>query len=173
MLQDIFGFDKTLASVINGVLYDTSLLLCPVMGYINTRYGTTSVFSLATGVLSIPILPLILHTGVSPILWNVLMGILNSMAVSGLWSAISLAVPLKNVGTAIGIASLLLYGSSGLTNLVIGKILGHFHQSNQQYEQWLCVFIVLIGHLIIMSACAIAFHLLYFKDYRSTKTGHK
>ena len=47
---------------------------------------------------------------------------------SGLWSAISLAVPLKNVGTAIGIASLLLYGSSGLTNLVLGKILGHFHQ---------------------------------------------
>ena len=37
LLEDTYGYDKTTASYINGVLYDTSLLLCPIMGQINVR----------------------------------------------------------------------------------------------------------------------------------------
>ena len=34
LLEDTFGYDKTTASNINGVLYDTALILCPISGHI-------------------------------------------------------------------------------------------------------------------------------------------
>ena len=39
MLEDVYGFDKTTASNINGIFYDVSLLFCPISGqiYVGTK----------------------------------------------------------------------------------------------------------------------------------------
>ena len=48
MLEDVYGFDKTTASNINGIFYDVSLLFCPISGqiYVGTKRMKFSNFRL-------------------------------------------------------------------------------------------------------------------------------
>ncbi|KAL5007802.1 hypothetical protein ScPMuIL_016608 [Solemya velum] len=137
-IQDRFGYPKTVSSYMTGALYDVSVLGSPWMGIFSDYVGYRAVTGTVGILLSVGMFPALFYLDISPIIFTVGLGVANVIAVTSMWPAVTLTVPIETVGTATGLVTCMLGVGVGITNLVTGKILDYVgHLSPQeQLSRW-------------------------------------
>ncbi|KAK2144451.1 hypothetical protein LSH36_756g02040 [Paralvinella palmiformis] len=165
-IQDKYGYSKQTSSYLAGALYDVSMVLSPFLGFVVDQIGMRGIIALCCALLTIPVFGLLAFTYVHPLVSTLWLGITYSFAAPSLWPSIPLVVSPSTVGTATGITSSFQMIGIGISNLVVGKILGDQDSlpKKQVLLHWKYVMIYLFANTV---ACAVCAGLLIIVDRRS------
>nr|XP_056722371.1 major facilitator superfamily domain-containing protein 1-like [Euleptes europaea] len=124
-IQDKYpGYSQQAAAYIAGAVYDSSLVLSASVGILIDYVGLRGVFAVGCAVLTLPVFALLAFTFVPPLVSTVWLGITYSFAAASMWPSIPLVVPQATLGTAMGLATSVQMIGIGLSNVVVGRILG-------------------------------------------------
>nr|XP_005294442.2 major facilitator superfamily domain-containing protein 1-like isoform X4 [Chrysemys picta bellii] len=124
-IQDKYsGYSQQAAAYIAGAVYDSSLVLSAAVGILIDYVGLRGVFAVGCAVLTLPVFALLAFTFVPPLVSTIWLGITYSFAAASLWPSIPLVVPQATLGTAMGLATSVQMIGIGLSNLIVGHILG-------------------------------------------------
>lgn len=124
-IQDKYtGYSQQQASYIAGAVYDSSLVLSAVVGILIDFVGLRGIFAVACAVLTLPVFALLAFTFVPPLVSTLWLGITYSFAAASMWPSIPLVVPQATLGTAMGLATSIQMIGIGISNLIVGQILG-------------------------------------------------
>uniref|UniRef100_A0A8C9VYN7 Lysosomal dipeptide transporter MFSD1 n=1 Tax=Scleropages formosus TaxID=113540 RepID=A0A8C9VYN7_SCLFO len=124
-IQDKYSeYSQEEAAYVAGAVYDSSLVLCAAMGILIDYIGLRGVFAVGCALLTLPVFALLAFTFVPPLVSTIWLGVTYSFAAASMWSSFPLVVPQATLGTAIGIATSVQMIGVGLSNLVVGQILG-------------------------------------------------
>ncbi|XP_068610753.1 lysosomal dipeptide transporter MFSD1-like [Brachionichthys hirsutus] len=164
-IQDKYsGYSQKEASYIAGAVYDSSLVLSAGVGILIDYVGLRGIFIVSCAVLTLPVFGLLAFTYVSPLIATIWLGITYSFASPSMWSSIPLVVPQATLGTALGLASSIHMLGVGVSNLVIGQILGtKSSETKIPLWRWQRMMIFILANII---SCIIASVLLNVVDHR-------
>ncbi|PKK21871.1 major facilitator superfamily domain-containing protein 1-like [Columba livia] len=124
-IQDKYsGYSQQAAAYIAGALYDSSLVLSAAVGILIDYVGLRGVFAVGCAALTLPVFALLAFTFVPPLVSTIWLGITYSFAAASMWPSIPLVVPQATLGTAMGLATSVQMIGVGLSNLIVGHILG-------------------------------------------------
>ncbi|XP_027549513.1 major facilitator superfamily domain-containing protein 1-like isoform X3 [Neopelma chrysocephalum] len=124
-IQDKYpGYSQQAAAYIAGAVYDSSLVLSAAVGILIDYVGLRGVFAVGCATLTLPVFALLAFTFVPPLVSTIWLGITYSFAAASMWPSIPLVVPQATLGTAMGLATSVQMVGVGLSNLVVGHILG-------------------------------------------------
>ncbi|XP_075035608.1 lysosomal dipeptide transporter MFSD1-like [Mixophyes fleayi] len=124
-IQDKYpGYDQQTASYIAGAVYDSSLVLSAAVGILIDYVGMRGVLAVLCAVSTLPVFALLAFTFVPPLVSNLWLGVTYSFAAASMWPSIPLVVPQATLGTAMGLATSVQMIGIGLSNLIVGSILG-------------------------------------------------
>uniref|UniRef100_A0A8C5QZE5 Lysosomal dipeptide transporter MFSD1 n=1 Tax=Leptobrachium leishanense TaxID=445787 RepID=A0A8C5QZE5_9ANUR len=124
-IQDKYdGYDQKTAAYIAGAVYDSALVLSAVVGILIDYIGMRGVLALLCAVFTLPVFALLAFTYVPPLVSTIWLGVTYSFAASSMWPSIPLVVPQATLGTAMGLATSVQMIGIGLSNLIVGAILG-------------------------------------------------
>ncbi|XP_075422391.1 lysosomal dipeptide transporter MFSD1-like isoform X3 [Ascaphus truei] len=124
-IQDKYpGYDQQTADYIAGAVYDSSLVLSAAVGILIDYVGMRGVLAVLCAVMTLPVFALLAFTFLPPLISTVWLGITYSIAAASMWPSIPLVVPQATLGTAMGLATSVLMVGIGLSNLIVGRILG-------------------------------------------------
>ncbi|KAJ7305779.1 hypothetical protein JRQ81_010145 [Phrynocephalus forsythii] len=124
-IQDKYpGYSQREAAYIAGAVYDSSLILSAAIGILIDYVGLRGLFAVGCAVLTLPAFALLAFTFVPPLVSTIWLGITYSFAAASMWPSIPLVVPQATLGTAMGLATSVQMIGIGLSNVIVGKILG-------------------------------------------------
>ncbi|XP_061849938.1 major facilitator superfamily domain-containing protein 1-like isoform X2 [Colius striatus] len=124
-IQDKYsGYSQQAAAYIAGAVYDSSLVLSAAAGILIDSVGLRGVFAVGCALLTLPVFALLAFTSVPPLVGTVWLGVTYSFAAASMWPSIPLVVPQATLGTAMGLATSAQMIGVGLSNLIVGHILG-------------------------------------------------
>ncbi|XP_070810923.1 lysosomal dipeptide transporter MFSD1-like [Pituophis catenifer annectens] len=124
-IQDKYsGYSQQAAAYIAGAVYDSSLVLSAAVGILIDYIGLRGVFAVGCAVLTLPVFALLAFTFVPPLVSTIWLGITYSFAAASMWPSIPLVVPQATLGTAMGLATSVQMIGIGLSNVIVGRILG-------------------------------------------------
>ncbi|KAL8175163.1 UNVERIFIED_CONTAM: hypothetical protein K2H54_014927, partial [Gekko kuhli] len=124
-IQDKYpGYSQQAAAYIAGAVYDSSLVLSASVGILIDYVGLRGVFAVGCAVLTLPVFALLAFTFVPPLVSTIWLGITYSFAAASMWPSIPLVVPQATLGTAMGLATSIQMIGIGLSNVIVGRILG-------------------------------------------------
>ncbi|XP_044159266.1 major facilitator superfamily domain-containing protein 1-like isoform X2 [Bufo gargarizans] len=124
-IQDKYdGYDQQTAAYIAGAVYDSSLVLSAAVGILIDYVGMRGVLAFLCAVLTLPVFALLAFTFVPPLVSTLWLGVTYSFAAASMWPSIPLVVPQATLGTAMGLATSVQMIGIGLSNLIVGRILG-------------------------------------------------
>ncbi|KAM4026177.1 lysosomal dipeptide transporter MFSD1-like [Anomaloglossus baeobatrachus] len=124
-IQDKYdGYDQQTASYIAGAVYDSSLVLSAAVGILIDYVGMRGVLAVLCATLTLPVFALLAFTFVPPLVSTLWLGVTYSFAAASMWPSIPLVVPQATLGTAMGLATSVQMIGIGLSNLIVGRILG-------------------------------------------------
>ncbi|XP_063790708.1 major facilitator superfamily domain-containing protein 1-like isoform X2 [Pseudophryne corroboree] len=124
-IQDKYpGYDQQTASYIAGAVYDSSLVLSAAVGILIDYVGMRGVLAVLCAVSTLPVFALLAFTFVPPLVSTLWLGVTYSFAAASMWPSIPLVVPQATLGTAMGLATSVQMIGIGVSNLVVGRILG-------------------------------------------------
>ncbi|KAM6407467.1 lysosomal dipeptide transporter MFSD1-like [Rhynochetos jubatus] len=124
-IQDKYsGYSQQAAAYIAGAVYDSSLVLSAAVGILIDYVGLRGVFAVSCAALTLPVFSLLAFTFVPPLVSTIWLGITYSFAAASMWPSIPLVVPQATLGTAMGLATSVQMIGVGLSNLIVGHILG-------------------------------------------------
>ncbi|XP_015283617.1 PREDICTED: major facilitator superfamily domain-containing protein 1-like [Gekko japonicus] len=92
--------------------------------FLEDYVGLRGVFAVGCAVLTLPVFALLAFTFVPPLVSTVWLGITYSFAAASMWPSIPLVVPQATLGTAMGLATSIQMIGIGLSNVIVGRILG-------------------------------------------------
>jgi MFS family permease len=150
-IQDKYDFSKKTSSYISGSVYDISMLLSPFLGGIIDIFGKRGYLALSCAVVTIPVFGLLAFSQVHPLVSTLWLGFTYSFAAASMWPSIPLVVSPATIGTAMGLTTSIQMIGIGLSNVIIGQILGE-HES---LLRWKYVMIFLLAN--ILACCATSF----------------
>ncbi|XP_063286677.1 major facilitator superfamily domain-containing protein 1-like [Pelobates fuscus] len=124
-IQDKYeGYDQKTAAYVAGAVYDSSLVLSAAVGILIDYVGMRGVLAALCAILTLPVFALLAFTFVPPLVSTLWLGVTYSFAAASMWPSIPLVVPQATLGTAMGLATSVQMIGIGLSNLIVGKILG-------------------------------------------------
>ncbi|XP_029813788.1 major facilitator superfamily domain-containing protein 1-like isoform X2 [Manacus vitellinus] len=124
-IQDKYpGYSQQAAAYIAGAVYDSSLVLSAAVGILIDYVGLRGVFAVGCATLTLPVFALLAFTFVPPLVSTIWLGITYSFAAASMWPSIPLVVPQATLGTAMGLATSVQMVGVGLSNLIVGHMLG-------------------------------------------------
>ncbi|XP_053327142.1 major facilitator superfamily domain-containing protein 1-like [Spea bombifrons] len=124
-IQDKYdGYDQQTAAYIAGAVYDSSLVLSAAVGILIDYVGLRGVLAVLCAVLTLPVFALLAFTFVPPLVSTLWLGVTYSFAAASMWPSIPLVVPQATLGTAMGLATSVQMIGIGISNLIVGRILG-------------------------------------------------
>ncbi|KAG8557767.1 hypothetical protein GDO81_016727 [Engystomops pustulosus] len=153
-IQDRYdGYDQQTASYIAGAVYDSSLVLSAAVGILIDYVGMRGVLAVLCAVLTLPVFALLAFTFVPPLVSTLWLGVTYSFAAASMWPSIPLVVPQATLGTAMGLATSVQMIGIGLSNVIVGRILGtKSSESKIPIWRWQQMMIFLLANTI---ACII------------------
>lgn len=160
-----FSLDEKKSSYISGAVYDVSMFLSPFLGGLIDVVGRRGYLAMLCSVLTIPVFGLLAFTDwfpLIPILW---LGITYSFAAASMWPSIPLVVSQATVGTAMGLTTSIQMIGIGVSNLIVGAILGKNDNvpREETLKRWKYVMIYLLGNTL---ACVTTAFFLVISDKR-------
>ncbi|KAM6951155.1 lysosomal dipeptide transporter MFSD1 [Aplochiton taeniatus] len=171
-IQDKYsGYTQKEAAYIAGAVYDSSLILSAIVGILIDYVGLRGVFAVACAVLTLPVFGLLAFTFVPPLVSTIWLGVTYSFAASSMWPSIPLVVPQATLGTAMGLATSVQMIGIGVSNLVVGQILGtKSSDAKIPVWRWQRMMIFMLANTI---ACIITSVVLNIVDHRQGGTLNK
>ncbi|XP_059381192.1 major facilitator superfamily domain-containing protein 1 [Carassius carassius] len=171
-IQDKYsGYSQKEAAYIAGAVYDSSLVLSAVVGILIDNVGLRGVFAVLCAVLTLPVFGLLAFTFVPPLISTIWLGITYSFAAASMWPSIPLVVPQATLGTAMGLATSVQMIGIGISNLVVGQILGT-KSSDVKIPLWRWQYMMtfMLANTI---SCIVTSIILNIVDYRQGSTLNK
>ncbi|XP_067677799.1 lysosomal dipeptide transporter MFSD1-like [Haliotis asinina] len=145
-----YNFNQKTSSYIAGSIYDVSMILSPFLGGIIDVFGKRGYLATLCAVFSIPVFALLAFTYVYPLVATLCFGLTYSVAAASLWPSIPLVVTQATVGTAMGLTTSIQMIGIGVSNLIVGSILGT--EKNTPTEtillRWKYVMIFLLANIL-------------------------
>ncbi|XP_053720890.1 major facilitator superfamily domain-containing protein 1 [Synchiropus splendidus] len=171
-IQDKYdGYSQKEASYITGAVYDCSLVLSASVGILIDYVGMRGVFAVACAVLTLPVFGLLAFTFVPPLVSTIWLGITYSFAAASMWPSIPLVVPQATIGTAMGLATSVQMIGIGVSNLIVGQILGtKNNESKIPLWRWQRMMIFMLVNTI---CCIVTSIVLNIVDHRQGGTLNK
>ncbi|XP_076154722.1 lysosomal dipeptide transporter MFSD1 [Alosa pseudoharengus] len=171
-IQDKYsGYEQKDAAYIAGAVYDSSLVLSATVGILIDYIGLRGVFAVLCAVLTLPVFGLLAFTFVPPLICTIWLGVTYSFAAASMWPSIPLVVPQATLGTAMGLATSVQMVGIGVSNLVVGQILGtKSSDAKIPLWRWQRMMIFMLANTISCIATATA---LNFVDHRQGGTLNK
>ncbi|XP_050953621.1 major facilitator superfamily domain-containing protein 1 [Labeo rohita] len=171
-IQDKYsGYSQKEAAYIAGAVYDSSLVLSAVVGILIDYVGLRGVFAVLCAVLTLPVFGLLAFTFVPPLVSTIWLGITYSFAAASMWPSIPLVVPQATLGTAMGLATSIQMIGIGISNLVVGQILGTKSSDVKiPLWRWQYMMIFMLANTI---SCIVTSTILNIVDYRQGSTLNK
>ncbi|KAG1944484.1 major facilitator superfamily domain-containing protein 1 [Pimephales promelas] len=171
-IQDKYsGYSQKEAAYIAGAVYDSSLVLSAAVGILIDYVGLRGVFAGLCAVLTLPVFGLLAFTFVPPLVSTIWLGITYSFAAASMWPSIPLVVPQATLGTAMGLATSIQMIGIGISNLVVGQILGTKSSDVKiPLWRWQHMMIFMLANTI---SCIITSGILNIVDYRQGGTLNK
>ncbi|RXN02254.1 major facilitator superfamily domain-containing 1-like protein [Labeo rohita] len=170
-IQDKYsGYSQKEAAYIAGAVYDSSLVLSAVVGILIDYVGLRGVFAVLCAVLTLPVFGLLAFTFVPPLVSTIWLGITYSFAAASMWPSIPLVVPQATLGTAMGLATSIQMIGIGISNLVVGQILGTKSSDVKiPLWRWQYMMIFMLANTI---SCIVTSTILNIVDYRQVTHTH-
>ncbi|XP_016314212.1 major facilitator superfamily domain-containing protein 1 [Sinocyclocheilus anshuiensis] len=171
-IQDKYsGYSQKEAAYIAGAVYDSSLVLSAAVGILIDYVGLRGVFAGLCAVLTLPVFGLLAFTFVPPLISTIWLGITYSFAAASMWPSIPLVVPQATLGTAMGLATSVQMIGIGISNLVVGQILGTKSSDVKiPLWRWQYMMIFMLANTI---SCIVTSTILNIVDYRQGSTLNK
>ncbi|KAM4698820.1 lysosomal dipeptide transporter MFSD1-like [Rhinophrynus dorsalis] len=171
-IQDKYpGYDQQTASYIAGAVYDSSLVLSAVVGILIDYVGMRGVLAVLCCVMTLPVFALLAFTFVPPLVSTLWLGVTYSFAAASMWPSIPLVVPQATLGTAMGLATSVQMIGIGLSNLIVGRILGtKSSEAKIPLWRWQQMMIFMLANTI---ACIVSSVILNVVDKRQGGTLNK
>ncbi|XP_053550596.1 major facilitator superfamily domain-containing protein 1 [Bombina bombina] len=136
-IQDKYtGYDQQTAAYIAGAVYDSSLVLSAAVGILIDYVGMRGILALLCAVMTLPVFALLAFTYVPPLVSTLWLGVTYSFAAASMWPSIPLVVPQATLGTAMGLATSVQMIGIGLSNLIVGRILGTKSSGETKIPLW-------------------------------------
>lgn len=123
-IQDKYHFDKDVSSYMAGAVYDVSMVISPFLGFIIDIFGKRGYLAVSCAVLTLPVFGLLAFTKVYPVVLTLWLGFTYSFAAASMWPSIPLVVSQATIGTAMGLTTSIQMIGIGISNVVVGGILG-------------------------------------------------
>lgn len=161
-----YHMDPKVSAYIAGAVYDVSMVLSPFLGGIIDVIGKRGILALLCSLLTIPLFGLLAFTTVYPLVCTLWLGVTYSFAAASLWPSIPLVVSQATVGTAMGLTTSIQMIGNGISNLVVGQILGKNDKdqdADQTLKRWKFVMIFLLVNSL---ACVATTTFLNINDKR-------
>lgn len=161
-----YHMDPKVSAYIAGAVYDVSMVLSPFLGGIIDVIGKRGILALLCSLLTIPLFGLLAFTTVYPLVCTLWLGITYSFAAASLWPSIPLVVSQATVGTAMGLTTSIQMIGIGISNLIVGQILGKNDKdqdADQTLRRWKFVMIFLLANSL---ACVATTTFLNINDKR-------
>ncbi|XP_013771585.1 major facilitator superfamily domain-containing protein 1-like [Pundamilia nyererei] len=171
-IQDKYSYySQKEAAYIAGAVYDSSLVLSASVGILIDYVGLRGVFAVACAVLTLPVFGLLAFTFVPPLVSTIWLGVTYSFAAASMWPSIPLVVPQATLGTAMGLATSVQMIGIGISNLVVGQILGtKSSETKIPLWRWQRMMIFMLANTI---SCIVTSVLLNVVDHRQGGTLNK
>ncbi|XP_011455684.3 major facilitator superfamily domain-containing protein 1 [Magallana gigas] len=161
-----YHMDPKVSAYIAGAVYDVSMVLSPFLGGIIDVIGRRGILALLCSLLTIPLFGLLAFTTVYPLVCTLWLGVTYSFAAASLWPSIPLVVSQATVGTAMGLTTSIQMIGIGISNLIVGQILGKNDKdqdADQTLRRWKFVMIFLLANSL---ACVATTTFLNINDKR-------
>ncbi|XP_068100476.1 lysosomal dipeptide transporter MFSD1-like [Hyperolius riggenbachi] len=161
-IQDKYsGYDQRTASYIAGAVYDSSLVLSAIVGILIDYVGMRGILAVLCAVLTIPVFALLAFTFVPPLVSTLWLGVTYSFAAASMWPSIPLVVPQATLGTAMGLATSVQMIGIGISNLIVGRILGtKSSEAKIPLWRWQQMMIFMLANTIACIATAVTLNLV-------------
>uniref|UniRef100_A0A8C7XIK4 Im:7160594 n=1 Tax=Oryzias sinensis TaxID=183150 RepID=A0A8C7XIK4_9TELE len=171
-IQDKYGnYSQKEAAYVAGAVYDSSLVLSASVGILIDYVGLRGIFALTCAVLTLPVFGLLAFTFVPPLVSTIWLGVTYSFAAASMWPSIPLVVPQATLGTAMGLATSIQMVGIGLSNLVVGQILGtQTSEAKIPLWRWRRMMIFMLANTV---SCIVTSVLLNIVDYKQGGTLNK
>ncbi|KAK5602923.1 hypothetical protein CRENBAI_019533 [Crenichthys baileyi] len=171
-IQDKYNdYSQKEAAYVAGAVYDSSLVLSASVGILIDYVGLRGVFAVACAVFTLPVFGLLAFTFVPPLVSTIWLGVTYSFAASSMWPSIPLVVPQATLGTAMGLATSIQMVGIGVSNLIVGQILGSTSSETKiPLWRWQRMMIFMLGNTI---CCIVTSVLLNVVDHRQGGTLNK
>ncbi|XP_051925389.1 major facilitator superfamily domain-containing protein 1 [Hippocampus zosterae] len=171
-VQDKYdNYTQREAAYVAGAVYDGSLVLSASAGVLIDYVGLRGIFAVACAVLTLPVFGLLAFTFVAPLVSTIWLGVTYSFAAASMWPSIPLVVPQATVGTAMGLATSVQMIGIGISNLVVGQILGtESSDAKIPLWRWQRMMIFMLANTV---ACIVTSSLLNVVDHRQGGTLNK
>ncbi|XP_071135592.1 lysosomal dipeptide transporter MFSD1-like [Mytilus edulis] len=163
--KDKYDFSKRTSSILAGAVYDVSMVLSPFLGGLIDVIGMRGILALTCALLTIPVFGILAFTYVYPLVATLWLGITYSFAAASMWPSIPLVVSQATVGTAMGLTTSIQMIGIGISNLVVGQILGKSQDLSREDSllRWKYVMIYLLANSL---ACVTTTTILNLNDKR-------
>ncbi|XP_033738303.1 major facilitator superfamily domain-containing protein 1-like [Pecten maximus] len=160
-----YKFDLKTSSYLAGAVYDVSMVVSPFLGGLIDVIGRRGILAVMCASLSIPVFGILAFTSVYPLVATLWLGITYSFAAASLWPSIPLVVSPATVGTAMGLTTSIQMIGIGVSNLVVGQILGKsLHLKREEtLLRWKYVMVFLLANSL---ACVLTTVFLNINDKR-------
>ncbi|XP_060073694.1 major facilitator superfamily domain-containing protein 1-like [Ylistrum balloti] len=160
-----YKFDLKTSSYLAGAVYDVSMVVSPFLGGLIDIIGRRGILAVMCASLSIPVFGILAFTSVYPLVATLWLGMTYSFAAASLWPSIPLVVSPATVGTAMGLTTSMQMIGIGVSNLVVGQILGkNLHlKTEETLLRWKYVMIFLLANSL---ACVVTTVFLNINDKR-------
>ncbi|TWW81391.1 major facilitator superfamily domain-containing protein 1-like [Takifugu flavidus] len=164
ILDKFSGYSQEEAANVAGTIYITALVFTTVAGCLIDFVGLRGIILLACTILTLPVSAILAFTNVSPLISTLWLGLTYSFVAVSTWPSIALVVPRATLGTAIGVTGAVSVAGTGISNLIIGSILGTKNgKAKIPLWRWQWMMIYLLFNNI---CCIITSVLLNISDHR-------
>ncbi|XP_071952623.1 lysosomal dipeptide transporter MFSD1-like isoform X2 [Antedon mediterranea] len=136
-----YSDDSLTPSYYAGAPYDVSLVLSPFLGIVIDYIGMRGILALCCGLLTIPVFGILAFTNITALVCTLWLGVTYSFAAASLWPSIPLVVPPATVGTAMGLTTSIQMIGIGISNVVVGAIVGDSKDKIERYK-WVMIFLL-------------------------------
>uniref|UniRef100_A0A3B3XBM0 Lysosomal dipeptide transporter MFSD1 n=1 Tax=Poecilia mexicana TaxID=48701 RepID=A0A3B3XBM0_9TELE len=167
-IQDKYSdYSQKEAAYVAGAVYDSSLVLSAGVGILIDYVGLRGVFAVACAVFTLPVFGLLAFTFVPPLVSTIWLGVTYSFAAASMWPSIPLVVPQATLGTAMGLATSIQMVGIGVSNLIVGQILGtKSSEAKIPLWRWQRMMIFMLANTV---CCIVASLLLNIVDRRQVR----
>uniref|UniRef100_A0A8C5R290 Lysosomal dipeptide transporter MFSD1 n=1 Tax=Leptobrachium leishanense TaxID=445787 RepID=A0A8C5R290_9ANUR len=174
-IQDKYdGYDQRTAGYITGAVYDCALVLAAAVGLLIDYIGMRGVLIFLCSVLTLPVFALLAFTYVPPLVSTLWLGVTYSFAAASMWPSIPLLVPHATLGTAMGLTLSAQMIGVGLTNLIVGTILGtKSSEAKIPLWRWQQMIILILVITMACVATSIALNIVDKKQGGTLNRTHK
>ncbi|XP_012940348.1 major facilitator superfamily domain-containing protein 1 [Aplysia californica] len=145
-----YNLNKKTSSYLAGAVYDVSMVLSTFLGGLIDVIGKRGYLALLTAVLTIPVFGFLAFSDIYPLVSTLWLGVTYSFAAASMWPSIPLVVSQATLGTAMGLTTSIQMIGIGVSNVVVGQILGDEDSTpdDVKLQRWKYVMIFLLANTI-------------------------